>query len=81
MFLEKGASKLGHLQFKVTGIHVIQLMTGSIAFDLQSGRGRDAWGLADLHIEDRLRHYMSGGSEPTDVCMSSQKCFFLLSHI
>ena len=30
------------------------------------GRGRDAWGLADLHIEDRLRHYMSGGGEPTD---------------
>ncbi|BBN07484.1 anaphase-promoting complex subunit 1 [Marchantia polymorpha subsp. ruderalis] len=30
------------------------------------GRGNDAWGLADLHIEDRLRHYMSGGSEPSD---------------
>jgi anaphase-promoting complex subunit 1 len=30
------------------------------------GRGRDAWGLADLHIEDRLRHYMSGGSDTID---------------
>ncbi|CAM6122933.1 unnamed protein product [Calypogeia fissa] len=30
------------------------------------GRGNDAWGLADLHIEDRLRHYISGGSEFSD---------------
>lgn len=30
------------------------------------GRGKDAWGLADLHIEDRLRHYMSGGSDTID---------------
>ncbi|KAL3687507.1 hypothetical protein R1sor_013816 [Riccia sorocarpa] len=30
------------------------------------GRGNDAWGLSDLRIEDRLRHYMSGGREPLD---------------
>ncbi|XP_024523349.1 anaphase-promoting complex subunit 1 isoform X2 [Selaginella moellendorffii] len=30
------------------------------------GRGKDAWGLADLQIEDRLRHYMCGGSETSD---------------
>lgn len=30
------------------------------------GRGRDAWGLADLHIEDRLRYYISGGSDTID---------------
>ncbi|KAJ7525602.1 hypothetical protein O6H91_17G058400 [Diphasiastrum complanatum] len=30
------------------------------------GRGKDAWGLADLMIEDRLRHYMAGGSEPCE---------------
>ncbi|KAL2629518.1 hypothetical protein R1flu_014204 [Riccia fluitans] len=30
------------------------------------GRGNDAWGLSDLRIEDRLRHYMSGGREPSD---------------
>ncbi|KAK9828929.1 hypothetical protein WJX72_002853 [[Myrmecia] bisecta] len=28
------------------------------------GRGHDAVGLADLHIEDRLRYFMVGGSDP-----------------
>ncbi|MCO5580420.1 hypothetical protein L7F22_034286 [Adiantum nelumboides] len=28
------------------------------------GKGKSAWGLADLSIEERLLHYMSGGTEP-----------------
>jgi anaphase-promoting complex subunit 1 len=30
------------------------------------GRGNEAVGLADLHIEDRLHHYLAGGSERTE---------------
>ncbi|KAH7290973.1 hypothetical protein KP509_30G071400 [Ceratopteris richardii] len=28
------------------------------------GKGKSAWGLADMSIEGRLLHYMSGGTEP-----------------
>ncbi len=55
-------------------IHFVDFLTMPIKVPnaiASTGRGRDAWGLADLHIEDRLRHYMSGGSEPTDVCVIS----------